>query len=829
MEHVFRNEPVTKIDLHVHSKYSKRASQWVLQKIGCPESFIDPVHVYEIARKKGMDLVTITDHNNIFGALEIAHLPGTFLSEEITTYFPDNRCKIHVLAYLISEKQHDEIQKIRENIFDLTAYLQENDIFHAVAHPLYSINDRLTLTHFEKLLLLFQTFEVNGSRDEIQSQCLRAVLSNLTPQIMEQLSNHHGFLSTGTEPWRKHLIGGSDDHSGLNISRTHTEIACSADTETVLSALSSGQPRRINSHSSTPLTLAHNLYGIAYQFYRSKFRLERYADRDILTRFLERSLAPHSENEPGILSRVYFYWNYRKPPKVETGISRNLVDMIRQETRNLIHDNPEMLQNGHCQDECVDIAERKWFSFVNQISSKMLKVFANHLLEHLSSASVFDIFHVIGSAGGFYTLLAPYFVSFSHFTRDRVLVREIHSRFSSHSHLPGVNPSEIRVAHFTDTFNEINGVARTLHQMVDMARKNQKNLTVITCNSDDQPDRNNVKNFNPVGFHELPEYPGQKIFYPPVLEMLNYCYEQKFTHIHSATPGPIGLAALVIANILKLPIDGTYHTALPQYAQYLTGDSTIEDLTWKYMLWYYGQMSSVYVPSQSTGDELIEKGIHAEKIRMMHRGIDITRFHPSKRNGFFKTRFQILDPAVKLLYVGRVSKEKNLHILCDTFRLLLKERSNIHLIIVGDGPYLKEMKKKLAGKPVTFTGYLTGEDLTAVYASSDLFVFPSTTDTFGNVVLEAQASGLPVIVTDQGGPKENMIDSSTGYVVKGNDIESLFLVVRSMIDKPVMIKRMGQAARKYMEGRSFEKAFLKTWGMYALPVEEPKATMAVNA
>lgn len=101
--------PHTRIDLHVHSRFSKRASQWVLQKIGCPESFTEPRQVYEIARKKGMDLVTITDHNTISGALEIAHLPGTFVSEEITTYFPDTGCKVHVLAYDITEERHRDI------------------------------------------------------------------------------------------------------------------------------------------------------------------------------------------------------------------------------------------------------------------------------------------------------------------------------------------------------------------------------------------------------------------------------------------------------------------------------------------------------------------------------------------------------------------------------------------------------------------------------------------------------------------------------------------------------------------------------------------------
>lgn len=819
--------PLTRIDLHVHSRFSKRTSQWVLKKIGCPESFTEPRQVYETAIKKGMDMVTITDHNTISGALEIAHLPGTFVSEEITTYFPENGCKVHVLAYDISEAQHLDIQKVRENIFDLTGYLDRENIYHVLAHPLYSVNDRLTLDHFEKLLLLFRTFEINGARDAIQSQCLRSVLSSLSPERMARLSDRHGIDPTGAFPWRKYLTGGSDDHSGINICRTHTEIFSTADAKTALKALQTGQSRVI-SHASTPLTLAHNLYGIAYQFYRSKFKLERYTERDILMRFLDRSLSIRPENEPGILSRIYFYWNYRKAPKMEADISEDLMDMIRRETRNLIHDNPDMLNDEPVNTEQMDAPELKWFDFVNRISSSVLNGFANHLFGHLSGANVFSVFHVIGSAGGLCMLLTPYLVSFSHFTRDRAFIQDVWTRLSDEPLPASVDRSEIRVAHFTDTFYEVNGVARTLNQQIEIALKSRKQLTIITCDPENRAKRQGVKNFKPVGVHELPEYPDQKIFYPPILEILHYCYEQGFTHIHTATPGPMGLAALAIAHILKLPIDGTYHTSLPQYARYLTGDNAIEELTWKYTLWYYGQMNRVYAPSKSTVDELIEKGILADRIRLMERGIDITLFHPSKRNGFFKKHCQIEEHVTKLLYVGRVSKEKNLPILVEAFNHLSGEQRDVHLIIVGEGPYLEEMKKELSEKPVTFTGYLAGEDLAAAYASSNIFVFPSTTDTFGNVVLEAQASGIPVIVTDQGGPQENLIPSRTGFIVRGNDTESFLQPIRLLTNDAQMAQRMGRAARKYMEDRTFEKAFLKTWDMYE-PEEFLKHDLAVNA
>jgi glycosyltransferase involved in cell wall biosynthesis len=296
--------------------------------------------------------------------------------------------------------------------------------------------------------------------------------------------------------------------------------------------------------------------------------------------------------------------------------------------------------------------------------------------------------------------------------------------------------------------------------------------------------------------------------------MLDYCYEQGFTHIHSATPGPIGLAALAIARIMRLPIYGTYHTALPQYISQLTEDSSMVEVVWKFLEWYYNQMDVVYVPSHSTGDELAAKGIKKDKIRFYSRGIDVKRFHPSKRNGFFKSRFGVAPGNLKFLYVGRVSREKNLGLLADSYRKLAELSPGIHLVVIGDGPYLSDMEEALKGEPVTFTGFLEGEDLAQAYASCDVFLFPSTTDTFGNVVLEAQASGLPVVVTDQGGPRENLIDGKTGFIVPADDPEAFVQAALKLIDNASLLKAMKQNARAYAENRSFESAYTQLWESY---------------
>jgi glycosyltransferase involved in cell wall biosynthesis len=327
-----------------------------------------------------------------------------------------------------------------------------------------------------------------------------------------------------------------------------------------------------------------------------------------------------------------------------------------------------------------------------------------------------------------------------------------------------------------------------------------------------------VRVFDPIEAYDLPVYKEMKLAVPPFLEMLKYVYDAGFTHIHSATPGPMGLAALAVSRILKLPISGTYHTAIPQYAARLTKDESLEAYSWRFVIWYYAQMDFVYVPSLETGRELIAKGLPAEKVAPYPRGVDADRFHPRHGGDFYEHRYGLPPDSLVLLYVGRVSREKNLAQLAEAFRAIQTVRPECTLAVVGDGPYREEMAAELKGWPCLFTGYLDGDDLAAAYASADLFVFPSTTDTFGNVILEAQASGLPVVVTDGGGPRENMRPGQTGWVVPGDNAMALAEAVLQLLRSPEKLRDMAQRAREYAAQRSFEHAFMDQWRLYARPV-----------
>ncbi|MDY6832469.1 MAG: glycosyltransferase [Thermodesulfobacteriota bacterium] len=810
-----------KADLHVHSKYSTRPSYWILQKLGCSESYVEPETVYRIAKQKGMRFVTITDHNTIAGSLEIAHLPDTFISEEITTYFPDNGCKIHVLAYDITESQHEDISRARSSIYDLAAYLKQQAITHVVAHPMFAVNDRLTADQFEQLLLMFSNFELNGTRDGFQNTILLDILTHLTPEQIGSLADKHNIHPAGRTPWKKGLTGGSDDHSGFHVARTFTLVEKEGGLADFLAAVDAGESR-VCGTPYHPEMLAHTLYSIAYQFYSNKFSLDRFRQKDRFVGFVYSVLggpetgdrtattaAEATENQgPPLENRRPAGSRRRTVP----GMEKTLSGFCLQTAREVLENLPEFkriaagetLSTGEKVSLCHD--------FVNQAADEILARLCNTAMEQISSGNIFNLFQMIGAGGALYAMLAPYFISYNVFTKDRMFCKTISDRLRG---APLVR-KRVRVGHFTDTLHDINGVARTLRQQAETAALMNKEMILITCGPAEN--RPGFKTFSPIDTFDVPEYSELKLYYPPLLQMIDYCFDQEINRIHIATPGPVGLAALAIARILQLPTYGTYHTSFPQYVRQMTADAGLEDMTWKYMVWFYSQMDIVFVPSRATGDELAGRGIAREKIRFYSRGIDTVSFHPAKRNGFFKRRFNLADNRLKLLYAGRVSREKNLDQLVEIMRALVPVHPDICLVVVGDGPYLAEMKSLADGLPIVFTGYLDGEDLSEAYAGSDLFVFPSDTDTFGNVVLEAQASGIPVIVTDKGGPAENMVPDETGFIVPAGDIAAFTEKISRLVEDPVLLARMKRNARAYMENRSFESAFESQWNLYHEPV-----------
>ena len=776
-----------KADLHVHSRFSNKPSIWALRKLNCPESYTTPESIYKAALKNGMDFVTITDHNTINGALEIATLPQTFISSEITTYFPEDGCKMHVVALGISELIFEDIMHLRKNIYELVAYLQGNRIAHYIAHPLYDMNSRISADTIEKLVLLFEVFEVkNGSRSQRYSNMVSDIIASLTPDKIAFLADRHGFMPYGESPWIKGTVGGSDDHSGFFVARAYTVSPAGGSVEEFITSVSTRKTLSAGDDGDV-MTLAHSIYGIGYRFLKEKIDMKKSSSMPFISALMKQVLNTDQGGLP-LFDRLQLFVR-KNIPEMYTGYDgRTFEEIIDREARMLLNDSRFLAGIS------VENINRRIFTVTSCLLNRLSYVYTDRAIKTLSSMSVMSLANSLSSIGFIHLLASPYYLAFHHQHRSKDLLAELEKRFLSanESHRPQ------KVALFTDTLHEINGVAITIRRLMKRAKSEGVELVVITSSSQETAFKDGIMNFKSFGMFALPEYPDLKMHFPPILDIMDYVESEGFTRFHVSTPGTIGIVSLLIAKVMDIPISGTYHTDIPQYVKSLTNDAFLENIAWNYMIWFYNLMEEVMVPSASTSKQLIERGLAADKVRPLPRWVDTEVFTPIKKDPYLWTRLG-LDGSVRFLYVGRVSLEKNLALLSEAFKASIDSGIAGNLIIVGDGPYRKEMEAELKGYPVAFTGFLAGEELCVAYASSDVFIFPSTTDTFGNVVLEAQASGLPVIVSDEGGPKELMKVGITGLTIKAHDQKALVDAMRFFVEDRTLVDTMGKNARHFTE------------------------------
>ena len=385
-------------------------------------------------------------------------------------------------------------------------------------------------------------------------------------------------------------------------------------------------------------------------------------------------------------------------------------------------------------------------------------------------------------------------------------------------------PGQPRVALFVDAPEHLSGVAVTIGNWVQQAEAKGLDLTILTAGQSAIP---GAVEFQPMGTLELKNYAGMRLHVPQVGEVMDFMESAGFDMVHVSTPGPVGMLGVQAARSQGLLLSGTYHTDFPRYSVKLSGDPSVEDGSWNFMRWFYGQMDRVACPSQATLEDLASHGFDAAKLRVVGRGVKSHLFHPGKRDAPLRDSWG--PQPHKLLYVGRISEEKNLDCLVYSFQQLCQTRNDTQLVVVGEGPYLETLRAKLQGFPVVFTGRQTGEALQRIYASCDLFVFPSETDTFGVVLMEAQSSGVPVVVSGKSGTRFAMREDITGKVVRPMTAEGLARTLDDLLADPKTLSSMRRAARAHAEENTQEKAFDTFWRFHLEQRTHPPAPLETVA
>ena len=360
----------------------------------------------------------------------------------------------------------------------------------------------------------------------------------------------------------------------------------------------------------------------------------------------------------------------------------------------------------------------------------------------------------------------------------------------------------MRVAIFTDTFTpQVNGVANTLDRLTLYFQKQNIAYSVFAPQHTAEDDFvANVNKMRSIPLKIL--YPECRFAFPtPRIkrELLNFQPDI----IHVATPFNMGLCGMYYAKKLNIPLVGSYHTDFDSYLQYYKIEF-FSNMLWNYLKWFHSSMQKNFVPSPETLQQLTQKGFR--NLYIWGRGVDCSLFHQAYNKDLFRKKYNITAPYI-LSYIGRIAPEKDIETLRTLIHTTIKEqKDNIHWLIAGDGPLAEELRETLPAN-VTFTGYLQEENLAEAYACSDLMVFPSATETFGNVVLESLACGTPVVGANSGGVKNIITDGKTGFLCEPKNSNSFLSSIYQLLNNEEMRKQMGIAARFYATTQSWDEIF----------------------
>jgi len=551
---------MAKADLHVHSSYSARPSEWFLQRLGTRESYTDPETIYCDALKQGMDFVTITDHNTIEGALILKerHPERVFTGVEATTYFPETGCKVHVLVYGLDEAQFAMIDRLRPDIYQLRDYVREQGLAHSVAHATYSINNRLSFDQIEKLLLLFDSFEViNGSRSRYANEVFQRALASLTPAHIERLSRKHGLEPVSDTAWRKALTGGTDDHGGLFIGRTYTE-AHAADPAGFLQALQRKETAAAGRHNDYR-GLAFSLYKIAYDFSCSNSMVISSPLLTAINRLLfdKRSLTVKNRFA---LKKVSYS---RSSGEIERLIADLIDTLQKKQTRSI----DETLEYVH--------------TTAAHLCDELFRQVANTVEESLSSGSITGLMQCVSSALPGLFLALPFFSSLNILFESRGLVEQLNVEFAEHIHR-----HPIKTLILTDAAGGADCGGALFEQYGRARGCAAVDGAVITCG---EPEDGTHSTLPAIHEFNLPFGARCSLRVPSVLNAIRYISEQHPDEIVVTSPGPMGLLGLLIARLLHVPCVGVRDVRMAAASG--GGDDAV--LGERYFRWFYSMTDCV--------------------------------------------------------------------------------------------------------------------------------------------------------------------------------------------------------------------------------------------
>jgi glycosyltransferase involved in cell wall biosynthesis len=377
----------------------------------------------------------------------------------------------------------------------------------------------------------------------------------------------------------------------------------------------------------------------------------------------------------------------------------------------------------------------------------------------------------------------------------------------------------VRVAVVTENFlPKLDGVTRTLAMLLEFLQR--RGDRAVLFGPEGGPRRYAGARVFGVPGIPLPIYPELRMLFPPA-DLTRRLALFRPDVVHVADPMLLGAAGIFAGARLGVPVVASYHTNLAAYCKYF-GLRALEAPVWRYRRYLHSQASATLCPSPSTALELEQWGF--PRVRVWSRGVDADLFAPKQRSEEWRRQVAGDPNKTIVLYVGRLSYEKNLGALMAAHAALRRE--DVQLVLVGDGPARASLERAVGGERVTLTGYLRGKELARAYASADVFAFPSLTETFGQVVQEAMASGLPVVGFAAQGVRDLVRDGATGILAAPGDTAAFTAALSRLVDDETHRRALGEQARALAQQRTWDRVMESLVDVYAEIIDSVRARPA---
>ena len=361
----------------------------------------------------------------------------------------------------------------------------------------------------------------------------------------------------------------------------------------------------------------------------------------------------------------------------------------------------------------------------------------------------------------------------------------------------------LQIAIVTETYPpEINGVASTIARFINGLHECGHSISLIRPRQGRGDQARDQERFSEVLVSgiPIPGYSALKIGLPEKNMLIRKWVKQRPDLVHLVTEGPLGWSALQAAKKLGIPVCSDFRTNFDAYSSHY-GFSWLKSSIQKYMRYFHNRSNFTMVPTQAMREQLYKQGF--ERLKVVARGIDTDLFSPTKRCDKLRQRWGIKSKQKAILYVGRLASEKNLQLSVDSFKAMLQIDPSLKMIWVGDGP--ERAALELSCPNSIFAGMQTGESLAQYYASSDIFLFSSVSETFGNVTLEAMASGLAVVAFDYAAAQQFIKNGSNGLLAEMHNSLAFIAQSQSIVRDSVDLQHISQQARLTTLDHSWQK------------------------